>query len=142
MHLPELCGFVQFSHVHPGAHPREPFVCVPGEWQARCLAMTVYYAQHEHRKRFHRFASSISDLKPLVEAIRWPTQDSRVLDSCASTITIQAHRDTSFTATIFLGQSFLEARVNQERYLEIFRRNQGASDGLGSASKDDLELIL
>ncbi|KAL7472416.1 hypothetical protein ACHAXS_012769 [Conticribra weissflogii] len=51
MHLPERWGILQFSHERPGSRELEEKAWTKyyEEWESRCAAMALYYAQ----KRFH-----------------------------------------------------------------------------------------
>ena len=107
MHLPERWGILQFSSE---ASPNKDEVVIREykEWDVRCCAMAVYYAQRACCEKEGRYTDSIEQLKPFFK-------DPFPLHSAADVNVTPT--EGGYVAAVTIGS--LTATINQERYLVV-----------------------
>lgn len=103
MHLPERWGILQFET------QADKEVKYYEEWDARCAAMAIYYAQKTYHKEEGKYTTDIEDLK------HYSTQPFPIYDNANMVISL-TEEGYEASATI----ESHTATVNQERYLRAF----------------------
>ena len=107
MHLPERWGILQFSS---STSPRNDEVVLEyKEWDVRCCAMALYYAQKGYYNKEGKYTDLMERLKPFFK-------QPFLLHSSAD-VRITITEETGFTAAVTIGS--LTATINQERYLGV-----------------------
>ena len=107
MHLPERWGILQFSS---STSPRNDEVVLEyKEWDVRCCAMAVYYAQKGYYNKEGKYTDLIESLKPFFK--------QPFLLHGAADVSITLTKEEGFIATAKIGA--LTATINQERYLTV-----------------------
>mmetsp|Transcript_18122 Transcript_18122/g.36388 ORF Transcript_18122/g.36388 Transcript_18122/m.36388 type:complete len:376 (-) Transcript_18122:54-1181(-) len=107
MHLPERWGILQFSSSTSPRNDEE--VLEYKEWDVRCCAMALYYAQKGYYNKEGKYTDLMERLKPFFK-------QPFLLHSSAD-VRITITEEEGFTATATIGS--LTATINQERYLVV-----------------------
>ncbi len=109
MHLPERWGILQFSS---STSPRnnEAEKVYYKEWNVRCCAMALYYAEKEYYNKEGKYTDQIEKLKPFFK-------QPFLLHSAADVRIVLTEEEGGFIATTTIDS--LTATINQERYLVV-----------------------
>jgi hypothetical protein len=106
MHLPERWGILQFSS---SASPRNDEVKIYyEEWDVRCCAMALYYAEKEFFNKVGQYTDQIEKLNPFFKPPFPLHSDADVHIKLT---------EEGFVAKAALG--LFTAAINQERYLVV-----------------------
>lgn len=108
MHLPERWGILQFSSLTTSPRSDDEVLLEYKEWDVRCCAMAVYYAQKGYYDKEGKYTDVLERLEPFFKQpfLLHSAADVRV------TLT-----EEGFSATAKIGA--LTATINQERYLVV-----------------------
>ena len=106
MHLPERWGILQFSS---STSPRDDEVALEyKEWDVRCCAMALYYAQKRCHEKEGKYTDVMECLKPFFK------QPFPLHSAADVSVTLQ---EDGFIATAKIGE--LTATIDQDRYLIV-----------------------